>query len=271
VNPDAVGRSVSIELALDQEHDDSLRDLMRSRSSPGTAHPLLLARPLSLLFHLAIADEVFAADLDRIVHVDQRSWFGRPVPIGAEVQAEATVVEVGQHGSHAGVRIATRVLLDGATVFDGMSTFVAVGSEPATSVPLAAPRSMGEVGEVVAVVPPRRLTTDDVRRYAELSGDRNPIHLSDEAARAAGLPAPIVHGMLTLALVGSAAIERLAGGDETRLAHLGARFSRSVAVGAPVAIDLCATASDATSSRAVVTSDGRRVLRHAVVEILPAR
>jgi acyl dehydratase len=39
-------------------------------------------------------------------------------------------------------------------------------------------------------------------RYAEASGDPNPIHLSDEAAEAAGLPGVIAHGMLTVATMG---------------------------------------------------------------------
>ncbi len=43
---------------------------------------------------------------------------------------------------------------------------------------------------------------DQLRKYAEASGDPNPIHLSDEAADAAGLPGVIAHGMLTVATMG---------------------------------------------------------------------
>src|SRR5215210_2167561 len=39
-------------------------------------------------------------------------------------------------------------------------------------------------------------------RYAEASGDPNPIHLSDDAAEDAGLPGIIAHGMLTVATMG---------------------------------------------------------------------
>jgi len=41
-----------------------------------------------------------------------------------------------------------------------------------------------------------------LRKYAEASGDPNPIHLSDEAAAAAGLPGVIAHCMLTAAAMG---------------------------------------------------------------------
>jgi acyl dehydratase len=43
---------------------------------------------------------------------------------------------------------------------------------------------------------------DQLRKYAAASGDPNPIHLSDEAAEAAGLPGVIAHGMLTVATMG---------------------------------------------------------------------
>lgn len=44
----------------------------------------------------------------------------------------------------------------------------------------------------------RTVTRDDIARYADASGDRNPLHLEDEAGRAAGFPGVIAHGMLTM-------------------------------------------------------------------------
>ena len=46
------------------------------------------------------------------------------------------------------------------------------------------------------------INRDQLRLYAEASGDPNPIHLSDAAAEAAGLPGVIAHGMLTVATMG---------------------------------------------------------------------
>ncbi|WP_308165128.1 fused (3R)-hydroxyacyl-ACP dehydratase subunits HadA/HadB [Nocardia noduli] len=45
-----------------------------------------------------------------------------------------------------------------------------------------------------------RLTRGDLVNYAGVSGDANPIHFSDEVAQAAGLPAVISHGLLTMGL-----------------------------------------------------------------------
>ena len=50
------------------------------------------------------------------------------------------------------------------------------------------------------ILPP--IGREQLRRYAEASGDPNPIHLSDEAAEEAGLPGVIAHGMLTVATMG---------------------------------------------------------------------
>jgi hypothetical protein len=41
---------------------------------------------------------------------------------------------------------------------------------------------------------PVRFEVKDVERFAELSGDSNPVHLDAEAARKAGFEGPLVHG-----------------------------------------------------------------------------
>ena len=46
----------------------------------------------------------------------------------------------------------------------------------------------------------RLVTEADVRAFAELSGDRNPIHLDRAAARQAGFEGPIAHGALGLSV-----------------------------------------------------------------------
>jgi acyl dehydratase len=63
------------------------------------------------------------------------------------------------------------------------------------------------------IISPLRHTPDEdvTQRYAAASGDHNPIHLDPAAARAAGLPSPILHGLYTMALVARCASQ--AGGN----------------------------------------------------------
>ena len=57
------------------------------------------------------------------------------------------------------------------------------------------------------------ITRDDLVRYAEASGDNNPIHLGDDAAQALGLPGVVAHGMLTSALAIGVVAEWAGGAD----------------------------------------------------------
>jgi acyl dehydratase len=45
------------------------------------------------------------------------------------------------------------------------------------------------------------ITREQLADYADASGDRNPIHLDENFARAAGFPSVIVHGMLSMAFM----------------------------------------------------------------------
>ena len=74
-----------------------------------------------------------------------------------------------------------------------------------------------------------QVTRDQIRAYAEASGDHNPIHLDDEAARAAGLPGVIAHGMLEMAQLANFVVAYA--GDHRRLRRLRCRFSGMVLPG----------------------------------------
>ncbi|HEY8761678.1 MAG TPA: MaoC/PaaZ C-terminal domain-containing protein [Candidatus Dormibacteraeota bacterium] len=74
-----------------------------------------------------------------------------------------------------------------------------------------------------------QVTRDQIAAYAEASGDRNPIHLDDDAARAAGLPGVIAHGMLGMAQLANFVVAFA--GDHRRLRRLRCRFSGMVLPG----------------------------------------
>lgn len=69
------------------------------------------------------------------------------------------------------------------------------------------------------------LDTDQTLRFAEASGDRSPYTFDADAAKALGLPGPIVHGICTMAFVSRALVDLCCGGDSRRLRRLAMRFS----------------------------------------------
>jgi acyl dehydratase len=73
-----------------------------------------------------------------------------------------------------------------------------------------------------------RVTRADLVRYAGAAGDFNPIHWSDRAAVAVGLPGVIAHGMFTMALAGRAVTAWM--GDPGSVVEYGVRFSKPVVV-----------------------------------------
>ena len=64
-----------------------------------------------------------------------------------------------------------------------------------------------EVGTEVAFKSLSPITRDQLRQYAEASGDFNAIHLDEEVAKKVGLPGIIAHGMLIAAQIAERAKE----------------------------------------------------------------
>ena len=74
-------------------------------------------------------------------------------------------------------------------------------------------------------VPELHVTPDAglTKRYAEASGDPNPIHTDPEFAKQAGLPGCILHGLWTMAQV-ARANSAIADGDPRALKRLSVQF-----------------------------------------------
>ena len=90
-----------------------------------------------------------------------------------------------------------------------------------------------------------------LKRYADASGDQNPIHQNEEFALSVGLPNVIAHGMLTMALVGKY-VSDFAGGS-AKVAEFGARFTKPVIVPKDTEVDLTVSASVAEITESTIT------------------
>ena len=116
------------------------------------------------------------------------------------------------------------------------------------------------------------LDRDLLKRYADASGDQNPIHQNEEFAVSVGLPNVIAHGMLTMALVGKY-LSDFAGGS-AKVVEFGARFTKPVIVLADEKVDLTVTATVAEIADGKIsltlsaTSAGVKVLGMAKAVVL---
>ena len=80
-----------------------------------------------------------------------------------------------------------------------------------------------------------QISQERVRRYAEASGDYNPLHLDPEFAATTEFKKPIAHGMLALALIGETMAQTF-GQPWLRGGTLRARFRGPVYVGEEVTV-----------------------------------
>ena len=84
---------------------------------------------------------------------------------------------------------------------------------------------------------------EQVTAFADASGDGNPVHLSEDAARAAGLAGPVLHGMIIAGRF-ETFLERMEGHE---IGELQVRFVRPVPVGSVLTVS--ARPIDPTSPR----------------------
>ncbi|MCL6520758.1 MAG: MaoC family dehydratase N-terminal domain-containing protein [Firmicutes bacterium] len=130
-----------------------------------------------------------------------------------------------------------------------------------------------EVGRELPPVEAGPVSRSQLAAYAEASGDRNPIHLDDEVARAYGLEGVIIHGMLGMGLLGRALGEWLGGAGWVRSFEV--RFARMIRPGVPLTARGRVTAlrgGQAELELWLDPGDGSRPTRgRAVVELERAR
>jgi len=119
-----------------------------------------------------------------------------------------------------------------------------------------------------------RVTRADLVRYAEASGDLNPIHRDEEFARSVGLPGVIAHGMFTMALAGRALTAWA--GRSGAVVDFGVRFTKPVVVpagddGTEVVVGGVVRTIDGDRCQVelTVTSGGEKVLAQARATLQP--
>ena len=83
----------------------------------------------------------------------------------------------------------------------------------------------------------RVLTMEDVRSFADITGDDNPIHIDEKAGQRSRFGRPVVHGVYILGLA-SKVLGRDFPGPGSIAVSLSAKFLRPVPVGEEVTIEV---------------------------------
>jgi acyl dehydratase len=167
-------------------------------------YPHLLTFPLQMAL---MSDRSFPLALPGLVHVRNRIGVQRPIGSDALLDMEVWAENFARHRSGAAVDLCATVSAGGQEVWRSRSTYLARGAKA----PDGAPEAGIEVavGDLERIAATWRIPDDAGRRYAKVSGDVNPIHLSGLTAKAFGFKRAIAHGMWVKARVLGALAGRL--------------------------------------------------------------
>jgi acyl dehydratase len=119
-------------------------------------------------------------------------------------------------------------------------------------------------------LPELRVTPDAglTKRYADASGDPNPIHFDEEFAKSVGLPGTILHGLYSMAQVAKAHTDA-AGGDPRALKRLAVQFRGMGFPGQEIVVT--ATVKDVRNGTVVTETEAaqgdNRIIRNAEAEL----
>jgi acyl dehydratase len=153
-------------------------------------YPHILAFPL----HLALmTDSSFPFPALGLVHIANRIVQHRPLLISEHFELKVWAADLKPHPRGTQFELRSEARTGEQLVWEETSTILkrGEGSDPATE------REASPQPDVPPVTATWRLPADLGRRYASVSGDRNPIHIHPLSARLFGFPTAIAHGMWT--------------------------------------------------------------------------
>jgi acyl dehydratase len=154
-----------------------------------STYPHVVSFPLQVKL---MTDPGFPFPLVGSVHLANRITQTRPLRVGERFGVRVSVENLRPHPKGRQFDMISEAFTGGETVWTDVSTYLRRGG------------GTGESDKNTPAPPPEptatwRVPGDIGRRYADVSGDRNPIHLHPLTARLLGFPRAIAHGMWTKA------------------------------------------------------------------------
>lgn len=193
------------------------------------APPVFPVVPAFNTFMEAGMDPELQADLLRLVHGAEEHVIHKPIKAGDTLQINSVIESIDKKETGETFTVkGTETNQDGEVVAEVRGTMFIRGSGAKGGSKSA---SAAEPERKIVHEETTKVDEDQTFRYAEASGDHNPIHLDANTAQMAGLPGIILHGMCTMAIATKAAVNGLAGGDPTRIQRVAVRLSKPVLPG----------------------------------------
>jgi acyl dehydratase len=132
------------------------------------------------------------------VHIENHITQYRPIPVTDSVSVRVHAENMREHRRGLLVDIVTDVNVGNERAWHQVTTFLHQQRTSLSDEPKPPPQKQPKPGPPNAVL---RITPGQIRHYASVGGDHNPIHTNPIAAKLFGFPTVIAHGMFTAAAV----------------------------------------------------------------------
>jgi acyl dehydratase len=168
---------------------------LRYGDSVALTYPFVLTYPVVMELVTGF-DFPFAAM--GAVHIQNRITRYRPIAVTDVVNISAHAENLREHRKGLLVDVVSRVSVGNELAWDQATTFLHQQRTSLSAEPKPEPSKQLKLPPPSAVV---RITSRQIRRYASVGADHNPIHTSRIGAKLFGFPRPIAHGMFSAATV----------------------------------------------------------------------
>jgi len=218
---------------------------------------------------MVMSDSDLGVDLLRLLHGEQDMYFSRTVVPGDIVTSTAEIIAIEERAAGESLVIEVRCTNQRGEPVQRQLFNAVIRGKGKRDKRGDEPREEPPSGESLLQVS-QPIDADQTYRYAQASGDHNPIHVDENVAKMAGLPGIIVHGLCTMAFTSKVMIDHLCDRDPRRLKRLRVRFSRPVFPGQTIATTIWSRPDrDGRKVYAYETDnpDGKAVIKDGIVEV----
>ncbi len=174
-------------------------------------------------------------NLAQVVHGSQEITVTGPLPTQGTATLSTQVTDVWDKGKAAVIWQESRAVADDGTALWTARSSIFVrgeggwGGDRGSSAKVDLPDREPDCDTAYDVTPQQAL-------LYRLCGDRNPLHADPEFAKAAGFPAPILHGLCSYGIVLRTVTDALLDGDASRVGGFVARFAGVVFPGETIRV-----------------------------------